>query len=107
MSLGGPQWWPLSKEELNAFLAVNLLMEIKRLPNHYSYWSRANQFLYYPSISSIMTCCCYEDITRCLQVVDNKVLVLAGDNAEFNRLCIMRWLLTKIKCHFKCNWNLN
>jgi len=105
--LGGTQWWPLSREELKALLVVNLLIGIKRLPNYCNYWSRANQFLYCPNISNIMTCHPYEDITKCLHIADDTMTMLAGDNAKFDKLWKMRWLPTKIKRRFKCNWNLN
>jgi len=105
--LGGWKWWPLTKNEFRAFIAVNLLMGIKRLPNHRSYWNRRNEFLYCPSISTIMTYRRYEDITRCLHVADDSVPVVAGDDAEFDRLRKMRWLVTELQSRFKSTWNLH
>lgn len=101
--LGGPNWWRLDKVELKAFVAVNMLMGIKRLPNHRSYWTRSNQFLYCPSISSIMTSRRYEDITRCLHVVDDTVAAVNDDDNEFDRLRKMRWLLRELQQRFKSN----
>lgn len=37
MPLGGRKWWPLERIELKAFIVVNLLMGVKKLPNHRCY----------------------------------------------------------------------
>lgn len=82
-------------------------MGIKTLPNHKSYWNRNNEFLYCPSITTIMTCRRFEDITCCLHIANDSVPVMAGDDAEFDRLRKMRWLVTELQQRFKSNWNLH
>jgi len=84
--LRGVNWWCLDKLELKAFITVNLLMGIKCLPNYRSDWNRANEFLNCPSIMTIMTNCRYEDITRCLHVVDDSFSTSATKESEFNKL---------------------
>jgi len=87
------RWWRLKKVELKAYIAINLLTRIKKLPNHHCYWNRGNQFLYCPSISSIMTCRHYEDITRCIHVADDRLAGVPEEEAKLDRLKKMHWLL--------------
>jgi len=71
---GGLDWTPLG-HEFRAFLAINLYMGMKLLPNIQCYWGKSEVLFHYPIISKIMTRDCFEDISQCLYVTRTSYVV--------------------------------
>lgn len=54
-----------------------------------------------------MMCRHYEDITQCLYIANASVPVAVGEDAEFDTLRKMRWLISEMQRRFKSSWHLH
>ena len=82
-------WKPLDRLELFAFVALQLLMGVKQLPEIQSYWS-TDPKLQSPIFGKTMSRNRFQGILRCIHFVDNKKDFV---NAESDRLWKVRPLL--------------
>lgn len=102
VTCGGKNWWQLEVPELLAFIGVNLLMDIRRRPNHRLYWKKSDPAVYCAFISSIMSRQRYEDITRCIHIPVDKVKEQrrqSGGHAA-DKVGKVRWLMNQVHRQF-------
>jgi hypothetical protein len=90
---GGRSWKDVNRSDIRAWLGICILMGCKRLPSVRQYWMRSQPFLYCSLISSIMTLGRWEDIMRCLHLVDNNSIVRDVNDPRFDRIAKTRWLV--------------
>ena len=90
---GGRSWKDVNRVEIRGWLGICILMGCKRLPCVRQYWFRSEPFLYCSLISSIMTLDRWEDIMRCLHLVDNSCIVRDVSDPRFDRIAKTRWLV--------------
>jgi hypothetical protein len=90
---GGRAWKDVNRTEIRGWLGICILMGCKRLPSIRQYWMRSQPFLYCELISSIMTCFRWEQIMRCLHLVDNSSVVRDVSDPRFDRIAKTRWLV--------------
>ena len=90
---GGPAWKDVNRAEIRGWLGITILMGCKRLPSVRQYWMRSQPFLYCELISSIMSLGRWEQIMRCLHLVDNSSIVKDVKDPRFNRIAKTRWLV--------------
>lgn len=86
-------------DEINAFLGLNLLMGIKRLPSYKDYWSSAPD-LHDSYISSIMSQKRFGWLLGHLHINDNSIMP-TRDSDQFDRLYKVRPLLDHLEKAFK------
>ena len=90
---GGPSWKDVNRADIRGWLGICILMGCKRLPSVRQYWMRSQPFLYCQLISSIMTLGRWEQIMRCLHLVDNSTIVRDVTDPLFDRIAKTRWLV--------------
>ena len=90
---GGPSWKDVDRSDIRGWLGICILMGCKRLPSVRQYWMRSQPFLYCSLISSIMSLGRWEDIMRCLHLVDNNSVVRDVKDPRFDRIAKTRWLV--------------
>ena len=90
---GGPAWKDVNRSEIRGWLGITILMGCKRLPSVRQYWMRSQPFLYCELISSIMSLGRWEQIMRCLHLVDNNTIVRDVRDPRFDRIAKTRWLV--------------
>ena len=90
---GGRSWKDVNRVEIRGWLGICILMGCKRLPCVRQYWFRSEPFLYCWLILSIMTLDRWEDIMRCLHLVDNSCIVRDVSDPRFDRIAKTRWLV--------------
>ena len=90
---GGPKWKDVNRYEIRGWLGITILMGCKRLPSVRQYWMRSQPFLYCELISSIMSLGRWEQIMRCLHLVDNNSIVRDVRDPRFDRIAKTRWLV--------------
>ena len=90
---GGPLWKDVDRSEIRGWLGITILMGCKRLPSVRQYWMRSQPFLYCELISSIMSLGRWEQIMRCLHLVDNNTIVRDVRDPRFDRIAKIRWLV--------------
>ena len=90
---GGPTWKDVNRSDIRGWLGICILMGCKRLPNVRQYWMRSQPFLYCQLILSIMSLGRWEQIMRCLHLVDNNSIVRDVNDPRFDRIVKTRWLV--------------
>lgn len=95
----GKTYTKTTAREINAFLGINLLMGIKRLPSYKDYWSSAPD-LHDSYISSIMSVKRFGWLLAHLHINDNS-LMPKRDAPNFDRLYKVRPLLQHLEKAFK------
>ena len=90
---GGPLWKDVNRAEIRGWLGITILMGCKRLLSVRQYWMRSQPFLYCELISSIMSLGRWEQIMRCLHLVDNSSIVMDVKDPRFDRIAKTRWLV--------------
>lgn len=79
--------------ELRAWLGICILMGVKRLPSVKHYWMRKEGFIHCSLVSSVMTLARWEDLLRCLHLVDNREVVRDVGSRQFDRIAKTRWVI--------------
>ena len=77
MLYGKGTWDELTNEELNAYIAIFIVMGIKKLPSIDMYWS-SNPMIGCPWISNTMTRNRFQSINRFLHLADNEAAIPKG-----------------------------
>ena len=90
---GGTSWKDVNRADIRGWLGICILMGCKRLPSVRQYWMRSQPFLYCSLISSIMSLGRWEDIMRCLHLVDNNTIVRDVSDPRYDRIAKTRWLV--------------
>jgi len=84
-------WNPITKEELVAFIGVNIAMGVVQLPASDDYWS-VNPILAHPWFRSVFSRFRFRQILRYLHVADNSQAVPRTDST-YDKLWKVRYLL--------------
>jgi hypothetical protein len=92
---GGPTWQDLTVDDFRGWLGVCILMGCKRLPSVRHYWMRSEEFIYCDFIRRVMTLARWEQILRCLHLVNNEDVVRDTKDPRFDRIAKMRWLIDR------------
>jgi hypothetical protein len=103
---GGPKWWNIIVDELQCWIGISMLMGIKILPNHRSYWMESEPFLHCRVISSCMSRNRFEIITSCLHIVDDSGQPANRRDPNYDKLVKTRWLLEEVRLRCQQNWQL-
>ena len=90
---GGRAWKDVNRSDIRGWLGICILMGCKRLPSVRQYWMRSQPFLYCPLILSIMSLGRWEQIMRCLHLMDNNSIVRDVSDLGFDRIAKTRWLI--------------
>ena len=90
---GGPAWKDVNRANIRGWLGICILMGCKRLPSVRQYWMRSQPFLYCSLISSIMSLGRWQQIMRCLHLVDNNSVVRDASDPRFDMIAKTRWLV--------------
>ena len=90
---GGRSWKDVNRADIRGWLGICILMGCKRLPSVRQYWMRSQPFLYCPLISSIMSLERWQQIMRCLHLVDNNSIVRDVSDPKYDRIAKTRWLV--------------
>jgi hypothetical protein len=98
---GGADWIPLCVDEFRAYIAICLLMGLKRLPSKRLYWSKPEPLFRCPLISQWVTCDRFEVITRCLHVANAPTHVLDSSSPTYDKLHKLRWMLDEVRSCFR------
>jgi len=89
---------PTNSSEIRAFIAINLIMGIKRLPSYRDYWSN-NPILHDSYISQVMTVKRFDWLLGNLHINDNSLMPKRGD-LDFDKLYKVRPLLDVLSNRF-------
>jgi hypothetical protein len=89
----GPRWEPITLKDFRAFLGIVLLMGIKDLPCIRDYWRISEPSLYCPIIASVMSRDRFEQILRCLHLVNKDTVETDKHSPLYDPLIKCRWLL--------------
>ena len=87
-------------EELSAFLGINLLMGIHKLPSVKDYWS-VEEGLGNPLIQKAMTRTCFSEILQNVHFTDNLQELPPKDSESFDRAWKLRPLFDHLQTHFQ------
>lgn len=90
---GGESWKDVDVADIRAWLGICILMGCKRLPCVRNYWRRAEDFIHCRLISEVMTLARWEQILRCLHLVDNDSIVKDVKDPKYDKIAKTRWLL--------------
>lgn len=90
---GGKNWQDVDVLDIRGWLGICILMGCKRLPSHRQYWMRSESFLHCQLISEVMSRDRWEQILRCLHLVDNNTVVRDPKDPTFDRIAKTRWLV--------------
>ena len=87
-------WNPVSKQELLAFIGLNVAMEIVKLPELRNYWS-TNTIVSYPWFRSVMSRDCFMEKLRYFHIVDNTTAPSRTDPG-YNKIWKIQPIVTKL-----------
>lgn len=99
----GKQYIPVSKNEIEIFVGLNLLMGIKRLPSYRDYWSSAPD-MHDAHISSKMTVNRFGWLLSNLHLNDN-LQILNRNDPKYDKLYKLRPFLNIIQKQFELCYN--
>ena len=99
-------WRAVSKEEMLAFLGLNIAMGVVNLPEVNMYWP-VNPLLDHPWFCSILPRNRFKQIVRFFHVVDNTTRSEHPDDKLFKVRPLVDSLLDKCKKHFHPSRNLS
>ena len=97
-------WYDVTFLEMKAFLAINILMGINRLPCLEMYWS-SNSLIGNSRVASIMTCNRFRKILQYFHVAD-KETEPARDTPEY-RLCKVQPVIDVVADTFQTSYTLS
>ena len=92
----------ITRAELKAFIGINLIMGINRLPNHALFWSN-DDFLGNQGIKRVMTKNRFEEISQYLHFNDSTKEPARGA-ANFNRLFKVRTVIDYVRSRCQNNF---
>ncbi|GBP23665.1 PiggyBac transposable element-derived protein 4 [Eumeta japonica] len=98
----GKPFTPITTEELNVFIALNLVMGIKKLPSYRDYWSSAPD-LHDSYVSKFMSFNRFSCLLNNLHVNDNSVVTNRTD-PKYDKLYKIRPLLDILQNNFQKNY---
>jgi hypothetical protein len=102
-TLGGPKWVYLTVSELKSWFAIVILMGLKKIPNQRLHWSSTDMF-HSREISSIMCRRRFEDILRCIHLVDNDHITTNKDEPSYSKIAKCEWLVREHNALYSQYW---
>ena len=87
-------WIPISKEELVAFIGVNIAMGVVSLPNINEYWS-SNPIISHPWFRAVFSRDRFFQILRYIHVADNSK-ALSRTDPNYDKLWKVRYMLNSL-----------
>jgi hypothetical protein len=91
---GSHIWYRLTILELLSFFGVLMLMALKKVPSIHLHWSRKySDFFHTLVIRNAMSRNRFEDILRCIHLVDNKEVCTDKSNPRYNKIAKTAWLV--------------
>jgi hypothetical protein len=94
---GGTRWRRLLVAGLKAFIAISILIGLKRQPNKKTYWNRKGSFFHCPIISSIFSRDRFQAITKCLHLTNPNTYVTNREEVGYDKMGQVRWLVDAIR----------
>ena len=101
---GCGRWVDVSVAKLRAWFGICILMGLKHQPTIRSYWCR-KQFYGCSIIRNIMGRPRFEEILRCIHLVDNESLVQDKNAAGYDKIGKCRWLIENFVMRAKTAYN--
>jgi hypothetical protein len=91
---------------LKAFLAIHMYMDMKRQPNHKSYWDKEGFLFHCPIISNIMSWARFSQLRQCLHITNPAFYerIQKGD-VDYDKLRQVRWLVDAIQEACSREWS--
>ena len=103
---GKCNWKDVDRSEIRGWLGICILMGCKRLPSKRHYWMHGGPFIYCKLISQVMSLARWEQILRCLHLVDNAKVIRDVKEPGYDRIAKTRWLLDMFTNVLKAIYNL-
>jgi hypothetical protein len=103
---GGARWKELTTSGLKAFLAVILIMGMKRQPNIRTYWYREPSIFHCPTISRAFSRSRFQALTNCLHVTNWETYGIERGMPGYDKLHQVRWLVDELRRLFRREWEL-
>jgi hypothetical protein len=94
---GGTRWKHLSVAGLKAFIAISILIGLKRQLNKKTYWNRKGYFFHCSIISSIFSRDRFQAITKCLHLTNPNSYVRNKEEVGYDKMGQVRWLVDDIR----------
>jgi hypothetical protein len=88
----GPNWTPVSAIELRAFFGVVLLMGLKISPTIRDFW-KEEAFWRCGVIPRVLSRDRFESLLRCIHCVDNNSGCRDKEDAQYDKIYKIRWVL--------------
>lgn len=89
---GRSRWKDITRNELKAWFGITVFMGLKRLLQIRDYWQGA-QFFGCNLIKNSMSRVRFEDINRCIHLVNNVEIVTDRQDPRYDRVAKTRWLI--------------
>ena len=83
----------VDRADIRAWLGICILVGCKELSSKRHYWMRGEPFIYCSLISQVMSLGRWEQILRCLHLVDNSTVVRDVQDPRYDMIAKTRWLL--------------
>lgn len=96
-------WVPLTRDELEAYIGMLILMSVNRMHQLQMYWS-SDSFFYVNEIAKVMTYKRFQMICNCLHLNDNDKMPGYGDK-DFDRAYKVRPLINMMNKKFQTEYN--
>jgi hypothetical protein len=82
----GTRWRRLSVAGLEAFIAISILIRLKRQLNKKTYWNRKDSFFHCSIISSIFSRDRFQAITKCLHLTNPNTYVTNREEVGYDKM---------------------
>jgi hypothetical protein len=99
-------WYPVIVKELKVFIATNLYMGMKKLPNVKAYWAKSEEIFYCHVIAGLFTRKWFMALTRCLHITNPSMYTEDNTSPDFDKMHQTRWLINALRSACKREWNL-
>lgn len=103
---GKCNWKDVDRSEIRGWLGICILMGCKKLPSKRHYWMHGGPFIYCKLTSQVMSLARWEQILRCLHLVDNAKVIRDVKEPRYDRIAKTRWLLDMFTNVLKAIYNL-
>jgi hypothetical protein len=90
-------WYPVTVKELKVFMATNLYMGMKKLPNVKAYWAKSEDIFYCHVIAGLFMRERFMVLTRCLHITNPTTYVEDNTSPHFDKIHQTRWLINAIR----------
>jgi hypothetical protein len=99
-------WYLVIVKELKVFMATNLYVGMKKLPNVKAYWTNSKEIFYCHVITGLFTRESFMALTQCLYITNPSTYIEDNTSPHFDKMHQTRWLINAIRSACKRKWNL-